>query len=225
MLLLVSNIAWLGMSLASQGYIKPVPPIRLPDLPFALPSNGSGQKIAPILQSPAPEARLKFGQNTFVGTAPPGTRVCLMGDGAEIGSAKVGATGRFELEFLIDRPAPGRLELEFIDWGLARIAEPVLFLPPLESAASHSNTFRVSRPAPNGIVRGKVLVAAGTGPPGTQVRIQLDRFLLGFAEVAPDGTWVLTRAVNSGQPKRELLVRQVGGTGDSILSRKIVIIP
>ncbi|MBS1712582.1 MAG: hypothetical protein JSS71_12745 [Armatimonadetes bacterium] len=216
-LLTVATAGWAGASLSSKGVIHPAQ------------ASGSvwpfGAKPgAPLLQSPAPSAALKLGQNQFVGSGPPGSRVCVLGDGAEMGSVKIGESGKFDFEMLIGAPPPRAIRVEFLDWGMVRLAEPIALKPPPGPGPESDGNLRVARPIPNGIVSGTELNVAGTGKPGAKVRIQLDRFVLGYANVGQDGTWSFTRTVNSSAAKRELLVREIGGYSDTILSRTIKVI-
>lgn len=216
-LLTVATAGWAGASLSSKGVIHPLQATG-PAWPFG------AKPGTPLLQSPAPLAALKLGQNQFAGSGPPGSRVCVLGDGAEMGSVKIGESGKFDFEMLISAPSPQEIRVEFLDWGMVRIAEPIELKPPQGPPLSSDGNLRVSRPIPNGVVSGAELNVAGTGKPGAKVRIQLDRFVLGYADVRQDGTWSFTRTVNSPAAKRELLVREIGGYSDTILSRTIKVI-
>lgn len=216
-LLTVATAGWAGASLSSKGIIHPLR-VAGSAWPF------DARPETPRLQSPVPLATLKPGQNQFVGSGPPGSRVCVLGDGAEMGSVKIGESGKFDFEILVGAPPPRAIRVEFFDWGMVRLAEPIALKPPPEPTPASDGTLRVSRPIPNGIVSGAELNVAGTGTPGAKVRIQLDRFVLGYANVRQDGTWSFTRTVNSSASKRELLVREIGGYTDTILSRTIKVI-
>lgn len=179
----------------------------------------------PIVSSPKLGDEIELGINRFGGFAEPGTRVVLFGDNAEMGSGEAKEDGTWVFDADVQAPLPDVFSVKFYDDGGQVIhSEPNLLLTTTGSVDGDDAVFAIVRPIDKGSVAKGSWVIAGTGKPGSRVRLQLDRFVLGETLVEDDGTWKFPRTVNEAGVKRELIAREIDGFADEILSRTVRVV-
>lgn len=179
----------------------------------------------PQLLSPAKGSELEYGFVKFEGVAPTGTEVIVFGDGAEMGSAFATQRGKFIFDIKVVPPVPRVYSIAFYSAAGTQIGgEEDLGLTVGGEYETVARPFAVFRPVHRGRVKLGTWIIAGTGKPGSQVKLQIDRFQLGIAEVEDDGTWSFERTVTEPGIKRQLTAREIDGYADEIIAHTISIV-
>jgi hypothetical protein len=177
-----------------------------------------------VVRTPNSGDTVKSGLVTFAGLANPKSTVVVLGDGCELGRGDVAADGRFGVTVRIERPFPKEVLVQQV----GDRNDMVVQAKPLElkfQDLSNQRSFTISRPIDGGVMRENRWSIAGTGTPGKLIRIQMDKWLMGYATVGEDGTWTYSRAIDSPGVKREFFAREIGGASDEILVRRVMILP
>lgn len=179
----------------------------------------------PQLMSPAAGAELAFGDTKFEGVAAPGTKVVVFGDGAEMASGVAGDDGKFEFNVPMQAPVPNVFSVGyFAEDGTEIQKVDDLGLKVSGEASAEGVKFALARPVDNGSVAKGDWVIAGTGKPGSRVKLTMDKWVLGEVTVGEDGTWSFPRTVNQVGESRQLIAEEVKGFGQGVVTHTIKVI-
>jgi hypothetical protein len=146
-------------------------------------------------------ADVTAGPNTISGTGAPGSTVRVLVNGAEVGTAEVGADGTWSIDDVELPSGDVSIVAEAAgDGGQAGAAsEPVTAtLGEAASAAPIGGPPAISAPTEGATVEPGELVVSGTGEPGATLEVLNSDLVLGEATVAEDGTWSLPVTVEAG---------------------------
>ncbi|MFM9874439.1 MAG: hypothetical protein ACKVQS_13370 [Fimbriimonadaceae bacterium] len=179
----------------------------------------------PQLLIPAKGSEIEYGFVQFEGIANTGTKVVVYGDGAEMGSAFATQRGRFMFDIKVVPPLAKVYSISYFTAGGTQIiGERDLGLRVIGEYELVSRPFAIFRPVDDGSLRMGESIIAGTGKPGSRVKLQIDEWQLGMADVKDDGTWTFTRTVSEVGVERQLTAREIEGYGDEIIVHTIAII-
>jgi hypothetical protein len=134
------------------------------------------------------------GSFEILGTGTPGALVEVLLNGASIGTATVGADGRWSLPAILEA-GTAEVVARTVDASGAVLAagEPVSL--DVGAASVSVPTFDV----PSGDLTGGPGTLSGTGTPGTRVRVTVGGRPAGTAVVGPDGAWSLDTILSAGR--------------------------
>ena len=194
-----------------------LPPAAVPTGTFAV-SN----------PAPGATASIPMGAFTFSGTGAAGSKVILFGDGAEMASGSVAADGTWALPVTFAPPAPEKLQISlFAADGTKLGSEDISFeFPPGSREGNPSDAkFALLRPVDQGSVAVGDWVIAGTGKPGAKVKLQMDKYVLGLATVAEDGTWRFPRTIQKAGEARVLSALVENGAPEEKATHTIKVLP
>lgn len=176
--------------------------------------------VGPTVSTPELGSQVPMGSQLFAGFAVPGTVVVLYGDGAALGQVETGEDGTWQFEAQLRAPLALRHSVGFYDSDGTLIDEESNLLLDIRGGDDGiAREFAILRPVEGGSLRKGDWVIAGSGKPGSRVKISLDADTLGEVIVDRDGGWVFSGTTPLPALKRELLAREIDGYGDEILSR------
>lgn len=173
-------------------------------------------------------ASLPMGAYTFSGTGSAGGKVILFGDGAEMASTPVAADGTWALPVTFTPPTPAAMQLRLFGVDGAQVGSQDIqfeFLAPASTSNPADAKFALLRPIDQGSVAVGDWVIAGTGKPGTKVKLQMDKYVLGEATVAEDGTWRFPRTIQKAGDARVLTALVVDGAPEEQAKHTIKVLP
>lgn len=225
--LLVGAFVW-GIAGVGSAAVKShdIGPWGIPGLLPEKPKVQTAVKVShPQLLEPVPGSEISFGRQRFAGVADPGMSIVLFGDGAEMAKGVSGHDGKFSFEAEIGQPVPLVFSMGFYSVGGTKVGgvrDLRYVIDAIEGSVAGS--FRVLRPTEKGLVTLGDWIIAGTGKPGSQVKLQLDRWQLGVVDVLGDGTWTLPRKINEVGARRQLTAREIGGYGDEIIVHSVTVV-
>jgi large repetitive protein len=195
LLLLLCNV------LRPPAAMAPTPTVALPTAPPITPPQPPTPMAA--LVAPTLRAEAKDGKLALNGTGTPGSTVQIVLDGKVIGTAPVGADGKWS--FSVD-VSPGEHEIiaNALDAGgkVAAAAPPLklsiaapLVAPTLDKLTSTVGPLNLT----------------GTGTPGSTVQVVVDGKVVGTAPVGADGKWSFKLDVAPGA--REIVANALDAAG------------
>jgi hypothetical protein len=194
-------------------------PQRVGESAARAPSNPPG------LVNPAIAAELGFGEVVLEGFGQPGQKAVLFGDGAEMGSGGVDEEGRFKFVADIQPPIPDVFTFGLFDENGVRdprVPSSSLRWAVTAEMLARPMEFTLVRPVDGGTVSRGKWVIAGTGKPGSQVRIQIDKNFVGKALVKDDGTWTLSYMMT--KPGRvEVFARELDGFNGDLIAHRVTV--
>lgn len=174
--------------------------------------------VAPTVAAlPAVEAPLLLstrevivaGPYTLRGNGTPGSTVEVLVNGTSIGTTEVGADGSWSIDTTLEA-GENEIVARAVDDGGAVLAEaePVtLGVQEAPAAAVAAPTFD----APPGDLAGGPALLAGTGAPGSIVRVTVGGVAAGTALVGADGRWELDAILPAGA--QEIVVEAIDASG------------
>ncbi len=145
------------------------------------------------------------GPYTVRGTGTPGSTVEVLVNGAPVGTAVVGADGRWSLDTTLSAG-----EAEIVARAVDASGQVVATGEPVKLAVGEAlaaPTFD----APTGEVESGPITLSGTGTPGTRVRVRAGDTNLGTTVVGPDGRWELETILGAGTQPIVVEVLDAGG--------------
>lgn len=168
------------------------------------------------LETPQPNAALSEGPNDFAGTASPGSRVVILGDGGELARTDASADGHWFAKVNVQAPMPAKVSIKALDRTTARVKAslPAIKVRSTLASGKGERPFQISRPVHNGVIEKGDWRIVGTGKVGETVSVFLDAYLLGQAKVGPDGTWLVRRRILEKGELRLLRGTQTGSNHD-----------
>lgn len=150
---------------------------------------------APELDSPVLTAGLEAGSVTLNGSGTPGSTVRVIVDGAEVGTADVGADGRWAFDLdLAEGSRTLALEALAADGSVATSVD----FPAFDVVAPAVMLDIPTLNLPEENLFAGAIGLNGTGTPGSEVGLVIDDELVGTATVGDDGTWSFTTELAAG---------------------------
>jgi|GEM_PF-2840785 len=176
------------------------------------------------LETPQPNAALVEGPNDFAGTASPGSRVVILGDGSELARADASADGHWFAKVDVQAPMPGKVSIKALDRTTSRVKAslPAIKVRSNLAPSKMERPFRISRPVHNGVIEKGDWRIVGTGKAGETVSVFLDTYLLGQVKVGPDGTWLVRRRILEKGELRLLKGTQTGTNRDVLHNLQVI---
>lgn len=153
---------------------------------------GSGSlRLADGLKMPSAPGPVSF--NGFGGA---GNHIELRDGTRVVGTATVNADGTWEMKTDLTEPLPKSLTFVEIGKDNGELAH-------LEQTLSASDSkFKITSPEDKSAMKTGVWTIEGTGEPGAEVAVFMDRWQLALTQVSPDGTWKITPKIQLGLPDR-----------------------
>jgi hypothetical protein len=135
------------------------------------------------------------GPYTIRGSGTPGSTVEVLVNGTSIGTAQVGADGRWSVDTTLEE-GTAEIVARAVDSGGAVLAaaEPIS----LGVQGAPAAAVAPALDAPAGEVTGGPAVLSGTGEPGSTVRVTIGGVAAGTAVVGADGRWELDAILPEG---------------------------
>lgn len=177
--------------------------------------------VAPAAEAPlilSTREAVQAGPYTVQGSGTPGSLVEVLVNGASVGTATVGADGRWSLPTTLEA---GSIELgaRAVDPAGAVIAEGEPITLGVQAAAAAGATATIGLPAAAapvittdlGAVAAGPVDLQGTGTPGSLVEILINGASVGTATVGADGAWTFPANVDAGST--EITARAVNESG------------
>ncbi len=148
------------------------------------------EPAAPALNTP--DGNLTSGEVTLSGTGEPGSNVEVVVDGNVVGTAKVGADGKWSLTTNLDA---GDYELS------AHTLDAAGNIAAKADAISLSIGEALVAPSidlPTAALTAGTVTLTGVGTPGSEVDVMVDGMSVGRTTIAADGTWSLDAELPAG---------------------------
>ena len=164
-----------------------------------------------------PDGALKAGKVTLSGTGTPGSKVRVIVDGQEAGTAEVGPDGRWSLPVEFDGPGQRRVQLEAVDDSgtvLAASEPKSLDVAPAFVPLAVQVPDRGTLLPPGEEPATTRLTLSGTGEPGATVEVWAGDQLLGTTRVGSDGTWTFDQEVALAAGHHDVVVRMLDADGN-----------
>ena len=188
-----------------------VPAVQPTAVPAVQPTAQATVVAAPVAAIPlvlSTREVIFAGPYTLQGTGTPGSIVELLVNGASIGTATVGADGRWSLDTTLEA-GDNEILARAVDSAGAMLAQGDAVRLGVQAApvAVAAPSFN----APPGELVGGPALLSGTGEPGSTVRVKVGGVDAGEAKVGADGTWELDAILPAGV--QAIVVEAIGNDG------------